>query len=84
MGEYKEVKICKECKQMYFEGRDHICRKVNSFTLDKIREANLEKIDFCSRCGNVIDYHGAFDIDKDHLCWYCFKEDDIRNEVNEE
>ena len=37
-------------------------------------------MDICSRCGKPIDKHGAFDIDYEHLCWFCFKQDEIKNE----
>ena len=37
-------------------------------------------LDVCSRCGHPIDYHGAFNIDKDHLCWLCFKKQDLKDQ----
>ena len=36
--------------------------------------------DVCTKCGHSIDYHGAFNIDKDHLCWFCFKKQDLKDQ----
>ena len=33
----------------------------------------------CDRCKKEADYHGYFVIDKEFLCWYCFKKQEIKD-----
>lgn len=32
----------------------------------------------CDRCGKYTD--DIFEIDKEHLCWFCFKKQDLKDQ----
>lgn len=34
----------------------------------------------CDRCNREEDHHGLFWSDGQHLCWGCFKADEIKND----
>lgn len=54
------------------------CTRINNAEHDDVDVGR--KVEFCTRCGWEIDYHGAFDIDGDHLCWSCFKKEDLKDQ----
>lgn len=35
----------------------------------------------CDRCKQKADHHGFFYLDDERLCWYCFKKDEIKNDL---
>lgn len=63
---------------------DYECGAMDDFEFQnactQMNNAEAYYANHCSRCGKEIDYHGAFDIDSDHLCWLCFKKEDLKDQ----
>lgn len=47
----------------------------------KKSKGKKEEIVVCDRCKRPADHHGYFYLDDERLCWYCFKKDEIKNDL---
>ena len=63
---------------------------ISDVIAEKRKEAKKKKTEsekkeeapvLCDRCKQKADHHGFFYLDDERLCWYCFKKDEIKNDL---
>ena len=38
----------------------------------------------CERCGKEADRHGLYNIIGEHVCWWCMKKEELKDEESED